>query len=497
MRAFAHAPTASAAAPAAPLTGTRRSGWRRAGRALAGMDLVLGLGAAALLAVLWLSLRPQAGEWAETVHVRVPGLAQPVQLSVGVPSLIRLATQPAVAQALASRTWQWGRNTVVLRWSPNDKRLQASCTPCWVQHPALASQAVQLTGLLISVQRHGEALHGDWRLGQAPQALAGSWQGNLSQQHLALKLSLPASPIAHAYRALAPALPEVARARIAGHFSLQASVRLPDGRWHLQPELHAMRVSGLGTEALQQLPRSGLPPQHALARAVLAAEDQRFAEHQGFDPNQWQQVLAQAHLGSAQLRGASTLTQQLAKLMFTDGERSALRKLRELLYAVEMEETLGKARILQLYLAHAPWGEGVVGAEAAAQHYFARPAARLTVAQAVWLAAMLNAPDRHASRWQAMGHVDLPRAHWVAQQLRTVNGVGLRPAALARVQHELAALSPHAAQLQGSTQARPPSDALSLARAGQLADAFGPQYLALPAYFQAVGHRYITGSMRR
>ena len=461
------------------------------------MALVLCLGAVALLAVLWISLRPQAGEWAETVHVRVPGLTQPVQLTVGVPSLIRLATQPAVAQALASRHWQWGRNTIVLSWSPSDKRLQASCTPCWVQHPALASQAVQFTGLLVSVQRHGEALRGDWRLGLAPQALTGSWQGSLSQQHLALKLTLPASPIAHAYGALAPALPEVARARIAGHFSLQASVRLPDGRWQLQPELSAMHVSGLGTEALRQLPRSELPPKHPLARAVLAAEDQRFAEHQGFDHNQWQQVLAQAQLGNAQLRGASTLTQQLAKLMFTDGERSALRKLRELLYAVEMEETLGKARILQLYLAHAPWGEGVVGAEAAAQHYFARPAMRLTVAQSVWLAAMLNAPDRHASRWQASGHIDLPRAHWVAQQLRTVNGVGLRPAALARVHQELVALSPHAAQVQRTKPTHPLSDALTLARVGQLTGAIDQQYLASAAYFQAAGHRYITGMMRR
>ena len=494
MRAFAYSPTAKAVAPP-PVT--RRSVWRRAAHALAGMALVLCMGAAGLLAVLWLSLRPQAGEWAETLELRVPGLAQPVQLTVGVPSLIRLATQPAVAQALASRRWQWGRNSIQVSWSPSDKRLQLSCAPCWVQHPALAKQPVQLTGLSIGVQRYGEALQGDWRLGLAPQALTGSWQGSLSQQHLALKLTLPASPIAHAYGALAPTLPEVARAHIAGHISLQASVRLPDGRWQLQPELSAMRVSGLGTEALRQLPRSGLPPQHALARAVLAAEDQRFAEHQGFDPNQWQQVLAQAQLGNAQLRGASTLTQQLAKLMFTDGDRHALRKLRELLYAVEMEETLGKARILQLYLAHAPWGEGVVGAEAAAQHYFARPAARLTVAQSVWLAAMLNAPDRHASRWQASGHIDLPRAHWVAQQLRSVNGVGLRPAALARVNEELAALSPHTTPAPAASQTHPLAEALTLARADHAPGFIQAQYLSPAAQFQAAGHRYITGSMRR
>ena len=73
-------------------------------------------------------------------------------------------------------------------------------------------------------------------------------------------------------------------------------------------------------------------------------------------------------------RGGSTLTQQLAKLLVTGSERSAERKLRELLYAVEMEQTLGKARILQLYLDNAPWGAGhlLCGAEAAARRYFKR-----------------------------------------------------------------------------------------------------------------------------
>jgi hypothetical protein len=427
------------------------------------------LGAAVLLAVVGASLRPQPGEWAMQVSLplslppswRLPGWPQPlvqVRVQVGVPSLIRLATQPPIARALARRAWQVGPNRLQLQWHAADQRLRVDCAPCWLQHPALSAHAVQVKRLGADVQRHGETLQGRWWMGLADQAVQGSWRATLSQQDLRLHIALPATPIAHAYAALAAAMPEVGRARIGGQFSLSASVRLPEGRWQLQPELQAMQVSGLGTEALRQLPTHPLPWQHPLVRAVLAAEDQRFEQHPGFDVNEWQQVLSRAGSrdgGHDALRGASTITQQLAKLIYTDGERSALRKLRELLYAVEMEQTLGKARILQLYLAHAPWGavhathgavdgvanaaDAIVGAEAAARHYFGRPARQLTVAQSVWLAAMLNAPNRHARQWARSGHIDLHRAHWVAQRLR-LSGRGLGPQAMQRVQLALAAL---------------------------------------------------------
>jgi membrane peptidoglycan carboxypeptidase len=108
----------------------------------------------------------------------------------------------------------------------------------------------------------------------------------------------------------------------------------------------------------------------------------------------------------------------LAKRLVTGDARSATRKLRELLYAVEMEQTLGKARILQLYLDNAPWGAGLCGAEAAARGYFGRSARQLEPAQAVWLAAMLHRPDAEARAWRSSGSIALERAEWVAGQLR-------------------------------------------------------------------------------
>jgi membrane peptidoglycan carboxypeptidase len=120
-------------------------------------------------------------------------------------------------------------------------------------------------------------------------------------------------------------------------------------------------------------------------------------------------------------RGGSTLSQQLAKILVTGGEQSADRKLRELLYAVEMEQTLGKARILQLYLDNAPWGARICGAETAARSYFKRSARNLEPAQAVWLAAMLNNPALAVRKWQQEGNINLDRAKWVADGVRGIS----------------------------------------------------------------------------
>ena len=106
-----------------------------------------------------------------------------------------------------------------------------------------------------------------------------------------------------------------------------------------------------------------------LPAAVLAAEDQRFELHPGYDDTELASLLASVEPEGLR-RGASTLTQQLARTLFTGGEKTVARKLRELLYAIEMERTLGKPRILELYLNTVDWGPGLCGARAAARTYF-------------------------------------------------------------------------------------------------------------------------------
>lgn len=133
-----------------------------------------------------------------------------------------------------------------------------------------------------------------------------------------------------------------------------------------------------------------------LKRAVVAAEDARFLDHEGFDWEAIQKAMEKNERRGRVVAGASTLSQQLAKNLFLSGERSWARKGQEAVITAMLETAMDKRRILELYLNFAEWGEGVFGAEAAARHHFGVPAARLDVAQAAWLAAILPSPRRYA-----------------------------------------------------------------------------------------------------
>jgi Membrane carboxypeptidase (penicillin-binding protein) len=153
-----------------------------------------------------------------------------------------------------------------------------------------------------------------------------------------------------------------------------------------------------------------------LKRAVIASEDDGFVNHEGVDWNAvekaWErnaraEAQAQARAGKAakaapaarparppKIRGGSTITQQLAKNLLLSGERTLLRKGQEFILTMALELFLSKQRILEIYLNNVEWGEGVFGAEAAAQHYYRKSAARLAPAEAARLAVMLPAPKR-------------------------------------------------------------------------------------------------------
>ena len=132
-----------------------------------------------------------------------------------------------------------------------------------------------------------------------------------------------------------------------------------------------------------------------LKRAVVAAEDAKFLDHEGFDWEAIQGAMRKNEQRGRVVAGASTITQQLAKNLFLSGSRSWLRKAQEAAITWMMERTLSKRRILELYLNFAEWGEGIFGAEAAARHHFGVPAASLGPEQAAWLAAILPSPRRY------------------------------------------------------------------------------------------------------
>lgn len=140
----------------------------------------------------------------------------------------------------------------------------------------------------------------------------------------------------------------------------------------------------------QWIPAARISPQ--LARAVVAGEDLAFFQHRGFDVHEIRRALSDAWAQREWPRGASTITQQLAKNLWLSPSYDPVRKLREAVLTRRLEAALSKRRILEIYLNVAEFGPGVFGAEAAARHYFGKNAADLDAHEAAQLAAGLPRP---------------------------------------------------------------------------------------------------------
>ena len=176
----------------------------------------------------------------------------------------------------------------------------------------------------------------------------------------------------------------------------------------------------------QWVPYARISPH--LKRAVVASEDDGFVNHEGVEwtaiEKAWERN-AQAEAQAARqapkangkptkapkVRGGSTITQQLAKNLLLSGERTLLRKGQELVLTLALEYTLDKERILEIYLNHVEWGEGIFGAEAAARHYYRKSAADLAPHEAARLAVMLPAPKRFEKT---------PNSAYLAGRTRTI-----------------------------------------------------------------------------
>lgn len=137
-----------------------------------------------------------------------------------------------------------------------------------------------------------------------------------------------------------------------------------------------------------------------LKRAIIAAEDAKFVDHEGFDWDGIEQAFDKNLKKGRIVAGGSTISQQLAKNLFLSGRKTPWRKLEEALITVMLEKLMTKRRILEIYLNVIEWGNGVFGAEAAARHYYKTTAAGLGAEQAAKLAAMVPNPryyDKHRS----------------------------------------------------------------------------------------------------
>ncbi len=258
----------------------------------------------------------------------------------------------------------------------------------------------------------------------APQASTADYAPSLPGSPRNLVLEIPEGPLASLLEPMKPLLPELAGARVEGSAGLKlewshdkplevditlshlgVTGAIPPGtdlEWgpftyqvtDSQGTSHPRR-SGEGTPDWTPLARVSMH----LSHAVLAAEDSSFFNHQGYDATAIQEAL-QADLREGEiLRGASTITQQLAKNLFLDGRQTLARKLRELLLAVEMDRSLGKNRVLELYLNVVEWGPDIWGIGAASERYFLKQPQALDPLESAFLAAMLPNPRKYHDSW--------------------------------------------------------------------------------------------------
>ncbi|SEP91104.1 monofunctional biosynthetic peptidoglycan transglycosylase [Ectothiorhodospira magna] len=184
-------------------------------------------------------------------------------------------------------------------------------------------------------------------------------------------------------------------------------------QWSSRPAIGTIPVNH------EWVPRQGISPQAALA--VIAAEDQRFLEHRGFDFLSIRAAIDEYRDGG-RLRGASTLSQQVAKNVFLWPDRSLSRKIIEAYLTILIEALWPKERILEVYLNVAQFGPNVYGVGAASRIYFDKPAAELTGAEAALLAAVLPGPVRY--RVAAPSDYVRARQAWIERQMNTLGGTG-------------------------------------------------------------------------
>jgi monofunctional glycosyltransferase len=168
---------------------------------------------------------------------------------------------------------------------------------------------------------------------------------------------------------------------------------------------------------------------HNLRRAVLVAEDSAFFDHDGIDLKELRASLEANWEDGRFTRGASTITQQLAKNLYLSPSRNPIRKLKELFITRRLEAALTKRRILEIYLNVIEWGDGVFGAEAAARVYFNKPASAVSPDEAALLAGAIINPREHSP-----AH---PTARLLRRQQIIAKRMGIKPVAPATISTEI------------------------------------------------------------
>ena len=282
-----------------------------------------------------------------------------------------------------------------------------------------------------------EELAADGQIG----TLAWSVVGTSDTKTHNLQFRVPMTPLSTIVSVFGDMIPEADSATVRGEVGLAAHIAGPPWDWSFEPAAHALSVSGAlptqfggdrirwkrngiayetgpGTRDWVRLDEAGWLPE-----AAIAAEDIRFRAHSGFDLVAIQEAL-DASVHEERVRGGSTITQQLAKNLFLDGRRTLVRKLRELLLALDMEERMSKDAILALYLNVVEFGPGIHGIAEASDAWFLKDPAHLSPREAAFLVSILPAPNMWHKRISETKRVPIQRVNEVLNRMRIRGSIG-------------------------------------------------------------------------
>lgn len=305
--------------------------------------------------------------------------------------------------------------------------LRARCRQCWIEAKSISDQPIVIPMVELWLKMDQQHIHGDLTIGDPQPLFQIDFNGKVSMRNLKLTWQLPETPLQALLKPMQAHSTVIKQAIVTGTLSASGTMRWPKQEWSAQPQLDDMAVSGLNIRAATTLPIQydcPLLDEHKhpenmqwvsydklgrwLPVAAIIAEDAEFKHHPGYVMAQMQHLLGKE--SADKQVGGSTITQQLAKYMFTNGERTWKRKVEELLYAVQLESALTKTDILELYLNTVDLGPSLCGAHAASRYYFDLPPDKLNPIQAAWLAGIISNPHRAWKQQYIQQQPDLKRA---------------------------------------------------------------------------------------